>query len=81
MLKSTSADIVFVSSHAPKIPQDLEFLLHKTNSFPFPVVCSVIDAQMMSGCGKNVSDPLAPAARGPLFCSYHVLTSSVHLYK
>ena len=63
MLKSTSADIVFVSSHAPKIPQDLEFLLHKTNSFPFPVVCSVIDAQMMSERGKNKKVAHEPPVR------------------
>ena len=65
-VKSTGSALVFVSFHAPQIPQDLEFLLYNTNIFHFVVVCSVIqylylynvDVQMMSECGKNISDPL-----------------------
>ena len=45
--------LVFVSFHAPKIPQDLEFLLYKTNRFHFSVLCSVIDAQRTSEREKN----------------------------
>ena len=31
---------------------------------------------MTSKHGKNVSEPLAQAVSGPLFCPYHIVTSS-----
>ena len=45
----------YVSFHAPKVPQVLEFLLYKTNRLPFSIICSVIDAQRTSECGIRTS--------------------------
>ena len=60
-------------------------LLYKTNRFHVAVRLFSNRSQRTSKCGKNISDTLgcAPCATFlflPLFCSYHILTSSVIYY-
>ena len=50
-------------------------LLGLAKSIYYKKNSSVID-QRTSKCGKNISDTLA-RTYVPLFCSYHILTSSV----
>ena len=53
--------------------------IYLTNRFHFAVVCSVIDAQMTSECDKNKKVAHESLGRVCHWCSYHVVTSSVHL--
>ena len=52
-------------------------LLYKTNRFQVAVRLFSNRSQMTSKCGKNISG----APRVPLFCPYHILTSSVIYYR
>ena len=55
-------------------------LLYKTNRFHVAVRLFSNRSQKTSKCGKNISDTLGLPPRVPLFCSYHILTSSVIYY-
>ena len=57
----------------------LNSLLYKTNRFQVAMRLFSKRSQRTSKCGKNISDTLA-APHVPLFCSYHILTSSVIYY-
>ena len=51
-------------------------LLYNTNRFHFAVPLLSYRSQKKSICGKNISDTLGNASCA-LYCSYHMLTSSV----
>jgi len=54
-------------------------LLYKTNRFHVAVHLSSNRSQRTSKCGTNISDTLGYRLV-PLFCSYHILTSSMIFY-
>ena len=72
---------IFVSVKVAKFEIERLFSVHfnsllcKANGFHVAVRLFSNRSQRTSKCGKNITHSAAP--RVPLFCSYHILTSSV----
>ena len=59
------------------LPSEMSCLLCKTNRFHFALGLYSVIAQWMSKRGKNINHVTFPVACNVLFCTYHILTSSV----